>query len=75
MEIINLTSPKGTEKCVVCGKDTGVPVVIPVELRNNYSEGQGQLCFGCANKFNLVPVAISPAEESFGLPYTPSTAF
>ena len=33
-----------TEQCVLCGRDTGVPVSEPVEGRKNYVYGCGQLC-------------------------------
>ena len=35
------------EKCVCCGGDTGVPASMPIELRNFFVEGCGQLCEGC----------------------------
>ncbi|PLX26838.1 hypothetical protein C0583_06105 [Candidatus Parcubacteria bacterium] len=37
---------KETERCVVCGKDTGILVTTPVYLRKNYIPGGGQTC-GC----------------------------
>jgi hypothetical protein len=39
-----------TEKCVMCGAETNVPVDLHVDLRKNYVEGVGQLCAGCYNK-------------------------
>ena len=36
-----------TEKCVICKKDTGVPVTKNVEFRPTYVEGAGQMCAEC----------------------------
>ena len=35
------------ERCVLCGKETDVPVSLPIDRRNCYVEGSGQLCRGC----------------------------
>ena len=32
------------ERCVLCWKITDVPKRLPIDLRENYIEGQGQLC-------------------------------
>ena len=39
-----------TEKCVVCGDETNVPVNKSVDLREFYVEGAGQLCAQCWGK-------------------------
>jgi len=39
-----------TEKCVLCGAETNVPVNLHIDLRKNYVEGVGQLCDDCAKK-------------------------
>ena len=36
-----------TDKCVVCGKDTKVPKDLPIDYRQYYVEGAGQLCKEC----------------------------
>ena len=36
-----------TEKCIDCGKDTGVSINTHVDFRKNYIEGAGQLCSEC----------------------------
>lgn len=36
-----------TEYCVVCRKDTSIPVDMHVDLRYHYVEGAGQLCKKC----------------------------
>lgn len=36
-----------TEKCVICGKDTGIHVDQDISLRTSYIEGAGQLCIDC----------------------------
>ncbi len=38
------------ERCVVCGSLTCVPISMPVDWRENYEIGCGQLCAGCAKK-------------------------
>lgn len=35
------------ERCVLCGKITDVPLSLPIDLRDYYVEGSGQLCRGC----------------------------
>lgn len=40
------------EKCVVCDKETDVPVTQHIVLRKNYIEGGGQLCECCYNKLD-----------------------
>jgi hypothetical protein len=39
-----------TEKCVLCGKETNVPIDLHIDERKNYVEGAGQLCDECAKK-------------------------
>jgi len=39
-----------TEKCVICGVDTKVPVDEHINKRDFYVEGAGQLCQNCYNK-------------------------
>lgn len=40
------------EKCVVCKKQTNVPIDLHIDLRKNYVEGVGQLCDDCAKKIH-----------------------
>lgn len=35
------------ENCVMCDKLTNVPRSLHVDVRHNYIEGAGQLCFEC----------------------------
>ena len=37
------------EKCVICDKQTVVPINEHVDFRKNYIEGGGQLCQECFN--------------------------
>lgn len=37
----------GFERCVICGKVTDIPASTPIELRECYEEGCGQLCISC----------------------------
>ena len=39
-----------TEKCVVCGRDTGVPFDTPISERKYYEPGSGQICETCYRK-------------------------
>lgn len=39
--------PTETEKCVLCGTDTGIQKTVPVGTRNFYVGGAGQLCEHC----------------------------
>jgi hypothetical protein len=49
-------SPLKMEVCVDCGKITNVPISMPVDFRENYVDGSGQLCSDCYNKlYNKLP--------------------
>lgn len=39
-----------TEKCILCGYDTGVLANLPVDARKYYINGVGQLCEDCYRK-------------------------
>lgn len=39
-----------TEKCILCGAETNIPIDMPIDMRKNYVEGAGQLCDDCAKK-------------------------
>lgn len=41
------------EKCVACGKDTGVPHGTPLKGRKRYISGSGQLCRDCYRELYL----------------------
>ncbi len=38
------------EHCVICGKLTRVPISMPIEWRENYEIGMGQICAECARR-------------------------
>lgn len=38
------------EKCVLCGKQTGIPKMMPISERAYYIKGSGQLCPECYRK-------------------------
>lgn len=38
------------ERCIMCGKLTCVPVSMPIDWRENYEIGCGQVCAECAKK-------------------------
>ena len=41
-----------TERCILCGNDTGVSVSLPADARKHYINGVGQLCEDCYIKIN-----------------------
>lgn len=43
------------EHCVMCGALTAVPVSMPIEDRQYYEAGCGQLCSDCYKKLNEFP--------------------
>ena len=53
-----------TEKCVLCGRDTKVPVRMHISKRRNYIEGAGQCCEECYTQLETVDVAISDVYKS-----------
>ena len=40
------------EKCVLCGAETKIPVTTPIEGREDYIQGCGQLCASCRRKLH-----------------------
>lgn len=38
------------ERCVICGRITNIPTTMPIDLRENYVSGCGQLCNNCLQK-------------------------
>lgn len=38
------------ERCVMCGALTSVPISMPVDWRENYEIGLGQICAECAKQ-------------------------
>ena len=38
------------ERCVMCGSMTCIPVSMPIDWRENYEIGCGQICAECAKK-------------------------
>ena len=38
------------ERCVMCGRLTCVPISMPIDWRENYEIGCGQICAECAKK-------------------------
>ena len=38
------------ERCVICGALTDVPISMPVDLRDNYEIGLGQICAACVKQ-------------------------
>lgn len=38
------------ERCVLCRKLTSIPITMPIDFRDNYEIGLGQICSECAKK-------------------------
>ena len=38
------------ERCILCGRLTCIPISMPVDWRENYEPGLGQICAECARK-------------------------
>ena len=38
------------ERCILCGQVTCIPVSMPIDWRENYEIGLGQVCAECAKK-------------------------
>lgn len=47
-EPLSYVSDHGTDLCVICRSDTGIPSNTPIDHRENYIEGSGQCCAVCA---------------------------
>ena len=45
--ILTMEKKIETEKCIVCGRDTGISINSHVDFRKTYVEGAGQLCAEC----------------------------
>lgn len=41
------------ERCIICGDVTDVPISTPIDMRENYEVGVGQICCKCAEKREL----------------------
>ncbi len=46
----NTLNTEEFERCVMCGELTCVPISMPVDWRENYEIGMGQICAACAKK-------------------------
>lgn len=46
----NTPNTEEFERCVMCGALTCVPLSMPVDWRENYEMGCGQICAECAKK-------------------------
>lgn len=40
----------GFERCVICGAATPIPTSMPIDWRDHYEIGCGQICMECAKK-------------------------
>lgn len=46
----NTSNTEEFERCVICGALTCIPVAMPIDWRENYEIGVGQVCAECAKK-------------------------
>lgn len=46
----NTLNTEEFERCVMCGALTSIPISMPVDWRENYEIGMGQICAECAKK-------------------------
>ena len=46
----NTPNTEEFERCVMCGALTSVPISMPVDWRENYEIGCGQICAACTKK-------------------------
>lgn len=46
----NTPNTEEFERCIICGELTCVPISMPVDWRENYEVGMGQICAACAKK-------------------------
>ena len=49
-DVKSVPSTEEFERCVICGKLTCIPISMPVDWRENYEIGLGQICAECAKK-------------------------
>ena len=42
-------SERGTDLCVICKADTGIPTDTHIDMRAYYVDGVGQLCSECGD--------------------------
>ena len=50
----NGLSTEQFERCVLCGALTCVPISMPIDWREDYEVGIGQICVECARKHRKV---------------------
>lgn len=43
----NTTKAEQFERCILCGILTDIPISTPLEFRENYEVGCGQMCYDC----------------------------
>ena len=46
----NAPNTEEFERCVMCGALTCIPISMPVDWRENYEIGLGQICAECATR-------------------------
>lgn len=46
----NIHNTEEFERCIMCGALTCIPVSMPIDWRENYEIGIGQICAECAKK-------------------------
>lgn len=57
-----------TEKCILCGKDTGIPFNEPIDGRKYFIDGCGQLCEDCFDSLQYVSISKNkPSDEDMDM--------
>ena len=46
----NTPNTEEFERCILCGNLTCIPISMPIDWRENYEIGLGQICAECAKK-------------------------
>ncbi len=60
---------KKTEKCILCGKDTGIPFSAPIDSRECYIVGCGQLCKDCFDSLQYESISKNkPSDAEMDMP-------
>lgn len=50
---VETTATDEVERCAMCGGPTSTPISMPIEWREDYEVGIGQVCIECRKKLRL----------------------
>ena len=58
-----------SEKCILCGKDTGIPFNDPIDDRKYFIDGCGQLCEDCFDRLQYESISKNkPSDAEMDMP-------